>query len=298
MIDLIMSNQWYVLYLAIVMIISGYVKDLELLVPVYTLIKSSVKSNRMIVFLLSCVTGVLPIPGRVTVSAGVLNTIAPKDKAKREIYGIIDYLSTHHYYLWSPLEKSVILPMAALGISYIAFLEYMLPLLLMTFIVIFYFIFFVLSENDVEIEMVNNDSQKVIEKNPFNYLNFHSLIFLFFIIILSNYARTHTEMLYEYVSYFSNSFALISVVAFMSSLALGSSSRFAAITVLCTGIYGIEYLPWFFVIDYAGYMLSPAHKCFYIGKSYFNTKLVDYLIAISILLLSLVIVSVIMSFVS
>ena len=298
MIDLIMSNQWYVLYLAIVMIISGYVKDLGLLVPVYTLIKSSVKSNRMIVFLLSCVTGVLPIPGRVTVSAGVLNTIAPKDKAKREIYGIIDYLSTHHYYLWSPLEKSVILPMAALGISYIAFLEYMLPLLLMTFIVIFYFIFFVLSENDVEIEMVNNDSQKVIEKNPFNYLNFHSLIFLFFIIILSNYARTHTEMLYEYVSYFSNSFALISVVAFMSSLALGSSSRFAAITVLCTGIYGIEYLPWFFVIDYAGYMLSPAHKCFYIGKSYFNTKLVDYLIAISILLLSLIIVSVIMSFVS
>ena len=297
MIELIMSNQWYVLYLAIVMIISGYVKDLGLLVPVYTLIKSSVKSNRMIVFLLSCVTGVLPIPGRVTVSAGVLNTIAPKDKAKREIYGIIDYLSTHHYYLWSPLEKSVILPMAALGISYIAFLEYMLPLLLMTFIVIFYFIFFVLSENDVEIEMVNNDSQKVIEKNPFNYLNFHSLIFLFFIIILSNYARTHTEMLYEYVSYFSNSFALISVVAFMSSLALGSSSRFAAITVLCTGIYGIEYLPWFFVIDYAGYMLSPAHKCFYIGKSYFNTKLVDYLIAISILLLSLVIVSVIMSFV-
>ena len=298
MIELIMSNQWYVLYLAIVMIISGYVKDLGLLVPVYTLIKNSVKSNRMIVFLLSCVTGVLPIPGRVTVSAGVLNTIAPKDKAKREIYGIIDYLSTHHYYLWSPLEKSVILPMAALGISYIAFLEYMLPLLLMTFIVIFYFIFFVLSENDVEIEMVDNNSQKVIEKNPLNYLNFHSLIFLFFIIILSNYARTHTEMLYEYVSYFSNSFALISVVAFMSSLALGSSSRFAAITVLCTGIYGIEYLPWFFVIDYAGYMLSPAHKCFYIGKSYFNTKLVDYLIAISILLLSLVIVSVIMSFVS
>ena len=298
MIELIMSNQWYVLYLAIVMIISGYVKDLGLLVPVYTLIKNSVKSNRMIVFLLSCVTGVLPIPGRVTVSAGVLNTIAPKDKTKREIYGIIDYLSTHHYYLWSPLEKSVILPMAALGISYIAFLEYMLPLLLMTFIVIFYFIFFVLSENDVEIEVVDNNSQKVIEKNPFNYLNFYSLIFLFFIIILSNYARTHTEMLYEYVSYFSNSFALISVVAFMSSLALGSSSRFAAITVLCTGIYGIEYLPWFFVIDYAGYMLSPAHKCFYIGKSYFNTKLVDYLIAISILLLSLIIVSVIMSFVS
>ena len=184
MIELIVSNQWYVLYLAIVMIISGYVKDLGLLVPVYTLIKSSVKSNRMIVFLLSCVTGVLPIPGRVTVSAGVLNTIAPKDKAKREIYGIIDYLSTHHYYLWSPLEKSVILPMAALGISYIAFLEYMLPLLLMTFIVIFYFIFFVLSENDVEIEMANNDSQKVIEKNQFNYLNFHSLIFLFFIIII------------------------------------------------------------------------------------------------------------------
>ena len=33
-------------------------------------------------------TGVLPIKGRVTVSAGLLDTLAPKDKKKREKFGL------------------------------------------------------------------------------------------------------------------------------------------------------------------------------------------------------------------
>ena len=133
------------------MIVSGYARDLNLFYPIYNFIAKSFNSNRFIVFLISCVTGVLPIPGRVTVSAGVLNTIAPKEKEKRKVYGIIDYLSTHHYYLWSPIEKSVIIPMAVLGISYWQFMYHMIPLLIITFVVILYYIFYVLKEDDVEI---------------------------------------------------------------------------------------------------------------------------------------------------
>ena len=68
--------------------------------------------------------GVLPIPGRVALSAPLLDAIAPPDKKKRSAFGIIDYLSTHHYYWWSPLEKTIILPMAALGITYGQMLSY------------------------------------------------------------------------------------------------------------------------------------------------------------------------------
>ena len=68
--------------------------------------------------------GVLPIPGRVALSAPLLDAIAPPDKKRRSEFGIIDYLSTHHYYWWSPLEKTIILPMAALGITYGEMLQY------------------------------------------------------------------------------------------------------------------------------------------------------------------------------
>jgi hypothetical protein len=53
---------------------------------------------------------------------------------------------------------------------------------------------------------------------------------------------------------------------------MGSSSRFAAVTVLLSSIYGIEHLPWFFAVDLAGYLVSPMHKCAAIEMLYFQTK--------------------------
>ena len=38
----------------------------------------------------------------------------------------------------------------------------------------------------------------------------------------------------------------------------------------------MEYLPWFFAVDFAGYVMSPMHKCVAIGKMYFGTKLSTY----------------------
>src|SRR6056300_444223 len=190
--EILMTEQWYVLYLAIVMIVSGYVKDLGLLIPLYKWISENVKSNRMVIFLLSFITGVLPIPGRVVISAGVLNTIAPEDKEKRKIYGIIDYLSTHHYYLWSPLEKSVIIPIATLGLTYWGFINYMLPILIIAFVVIFYFVFVILKEDDVQIDLKPIEINRSINKNPLKYLNFYSLFFLFFVIAWANYIKIYT----------------------------------------------------------------------------------------------------------
>lgn len=283
--SLLTSNQWYLFYLAGVMIAAGYARDLRLFAPAYKLILSKVKSKRAVVAIISAIGGILPITGRVTISAGFLDTIAPKDKKKREVFGVIDYLSTHHYYLWSPLEKSVILPMAALSISYGVFMMTMLPLLITAFAVISYYIFYVLKEEDVEIDTTkfSNTSPKVFNLKFWEYINFGAVIMLAVVIVLSNIAKEYTDVIHAFVESGTASFALVSATAFLASLTLGSSSRFAAVTAICVSVYGIAYLPWFFAIDFAGYMLSPMHKCLVISKTYFGTPLKDYYKAICML---------------
>ena len=90
--------------------------------------------------ILSAIGGILPIEGRVTVSAGLLDTVAPRKGPGREKLGIVDYLATHHYYLWSPLEKTVILPIAAFGLTYAAWLGMIAPLLIVSLLFISWYI--------------------------------------------------------------------------------------------------------------------------------------------------------------
>ncbi len=62
--------------------------------------------------------------------------------------------------------------------------------------------------------------------------------------------------------------------------------------VLSVGVFGIETLPLFFAIDYAGYMLSPAHKCLVVGKSYFRTPIAEYYKAIAALVIPVVLMGI------
>lgn len=143
---------WLVFF---IMIVAGIAKERGLFMPVYSYIKTSFKSNRLVLFLISAISGVLPIEGRVTVSAGVLDTITHKDcdhNHGRQKMGIVDYLSTHHYYLWSPLEKTVVIPMATFGLGYVAWLGMVWPLLLVTALFVTYYIFFKVKEDEINIE--------------------------------------------------------------------------------------------------------------------------------------------------
>jgi hypothetical protein len=137
------------------MIVAGIAKERNLFMPIYSYIKTSFKSNRLVLFLASAFSGVLPIEGRVTVSAGVLDTMTSKNcKCGRHKMGIVDYISTHHYYLWSPLEKTVIVPMAALGLTYGAWIGIIWPLLIVTAAFILFYIFFKVKEEEINIETV------------------------------------------------------------------------------------------------------------------------------------------------
>lgn len=321
--ELLYSGQEYLLLIIFIMLNAGMIKDFDLFLDVFTFFKNNLKSNKAIVAVVSLFSGLLPIKGRVTVSAGLLDTLAPdKGKSGREKYGPIDYVSTHHYYMWSPLEKTVILPMATFGITYAMWFNIMWPLIAVTAAFIITYLVFFVKESEVQIKEYDGTvkvskitryvfpyiiaiaavvagvnfvwsfglltlyymivTQTFDARKLISYIDFKLLFWISLIIICSNFAITYTNDIKEYLKEFhldintNQGFISVSALAFISSFLLGSSSRFAAITVLLTSLYGIQYLPWFFAIDFAGYLLSPMHKCVAIGMLYFNTKFSYY----------------------
>ena len=142
------SYLWMIFF---IMITAGLAKEYQLFAPAFAYVRNTFRSNKFVVVLLSAIGGVLPIEGRVTVSAGLLDSVAPKDGKGREKLGIVDYLSTHHYYLWSPLEKTVILPIAAFGISYGAWLGLIAPLLIASLLFIGLYIWTQVKDEEISI---------------------------------------------------------------------------------------------------------------------------------------------------
>ena len=146
------SYLWMIFF---IMISAGLAKEYSLFAPAFAYVKNTFRSNRFVVAMLSAIGGILPIEGRVTVSAGLLDTVAPKSGHGREKLGIVDYLATHHYYLWSPLEKTVILPIAAFGLSYVAWLGLIAPLLVVSLAFITWYIWTQIHEEEVAIQPGN-----------------------------------------------------------------------------------------------------------------------------------------------
>jgi len=323
-VDLILKGQVYLFLIIFVMMIAGMVKENKLFDDVFCFFQQNLKSKKAVVALVSAITGLLPIKGRVTVSAGLLETLAPdRGCCGREKFGPIDYVSTHHYYFWSPLEKTIILPMAAFGLSYGALMGMLWPLLVVSIAFIIAYLVWGVKESEIEL----NDTGREIKVSritryvlPYvagvgaiiagidflwafgsltlyymivtktfdipkllRFVDWKLIAWVAVIIVAANFARTNTNEIKEFLGNTGldiqtlSGFTLLSLLSFAGAFVLGSSSRFGAITVILASIYGIEYLPWFFAVDFVGYLISPMHKCVAIGMLYFGTKLRYYL---------------------
>lgn len=316
------------------MITAGLAKEYGLFVPVYSYIKDTFKSNKFVVVILSAIGGVLPIEGRVTVSAGLLDTVVPKCGHGREKMGVVDYLSTHHYYMWSPLEKTVILPIAAFGLTYTAFIGMVAPLLLVSFTFISWYIWTQVHNEEIHVESVPFKISAVVRnvvpmcvaigayvynekwmigsfgfltlyymlitqqwcpKKLLGYVGWGTLLTVALVIVLGNYAKSYSEEITNLIKsagldpHTVLGMMLISIIGFVGSFFMGSSGKFIALAVLMAQLFGAEYFLWFFAVDYAGYLLSPTHKCVVVGNRYFGTPISSYYRALgtwSILLLA------------
>ncbi len=303
------------------MFVTGILKERGYLTDLFRLLTQKIKSKKAVVFLVSLFGGVLPIPGRVALSASMLNSIAPVDNKKRKKFGIIDYLATHHYYLWSPLEKTVIIPMAVLGLSYMTFMSYVWPLLLITAL---YITFYIMSLNDDEIDIEVKD-EPINKKNmtlvvlPFlstiliscftpyyflaftvftfylisysnswykllDYINWELLVIVAFVIILGNIINANYDYIETFIKHYipTKNIILVSMIGFVASFLLGSSSKYAGIVSLLTAAFGMKYFVLFFTLEYSAYLISPSHKCLPIGQKYFHTGFMTYLKALII----------------
>ena len=321
--SLIYNGQVYLFLILFVMMIAGMVKEHGLFKDMFCFFEQNLKSKKAVVAIVSALTGLLPIKGRVTVSAGMLDTLAPdKGCCGREKFGPIDYVSTPHYYFWSPLEKTVILPMAAFGLTYAQFMGIIWPLLAVSIAFILAYLIWGVKETDIEIGdcgteiKVSRITRYVFPyiagvgaiiagidflwafgtltlyymfctrtfdlKKLLGYVDWKLVGWVALIIVAANFARENTEAIKAYLESSGldiktvSGFTLLSLASFAGAFALGSSSRFGALTVIMASIYGIEYLPWFFAVDFVGYLISPMHKCVAIGMLYFGTKLRYY----------------------
>lgn len=314
--EIMMAGLEYLWMIFFVMIVSGIAKEYNLFMPMYSYIKDTFKSNRLVLFLTSALGGVLPIEGRVTVSAGILDTLT-KCGCGRKKMGIVDYLSTHHYYLWSPLEKTVVLPMAAFGMSYMAWIGLVWPLLLVTAAFILYYIFYKVKEEDIHIDFVPFKTSAIIRNVfPFfaaigtyiytggnkhifaifgtlalyymfltqtwstqklrTYINWKVLALAAVVIVAGNFCREYGLFIQNYLRMNAEEIAVVSGLSFLASFLMGSSGKFVALAIFTSGLFGGYSFLWFFTVDYAGYLLSPTHKCLMIGNRYFGTPLWDY----------------------
>lgn len=303
------------------MFVTGILKERGYLSDIYRILAENVKSKKMVVFLVSLFGGVLPIPGRVAISASMLNSIAPTDNKKRKKFGIIDYLATHHYYLWSPLEKTVIIPMAVLGLSYSGFIGYIWPLILISGLYIGYYII-TLKDDEIDIVVGNgktNWMDMVMVVFPFlltiliscvtdyyfiafsvftlylisysnswkvlhRYVKWDLLWIVFLVIILGNLVNSQYEVIENVIKQYSEPqyIVIVSVIGFLASFLLGSSAKYAGIVSLLTSVFGLQYFVLFFTLEYSAYLISPSHKCLPIGQKYFHTGFLTYLKALVI----------------
>ena len=265
---------WFVLLVAIIIFVVNRSSKKNYLFPFYKYLEKQIKSKRMLLLLLSAISGVLPIPGRTIISAAMLDTISPNDN-RRKHYGVINYLSTHHYYLWSPLEATVLIPLTVLGLSYFKFISIILPLFVVVFGVIMFYVFFILKESDVVINDFNKTGK--VKK-----LKWDLLLYVSIVIIISNLIKQHSQTISNYIVENGSSVELAGGLIFVSSFMLGSSGKFAGIVSLLTTAFGIKYFILFFSIGYSAYLISPMHKCLIINKKYFNLSIRHYLFLILI----------------
>ena len=319
----IWEKELFLPYIIGIMIVGGLVKQYGVLNEVFVALRNTFKSNRLVVAATALAGGVLPIEGRVVMSAPLLDSIASDKSQSRSKFGIVDYLSTHHYYWWSPLEKTVVLPMAALGLSYTQMLGYTIVPLIITLAFAGTFIFAYVKETDIEIvEETRSFSWNRLLKGwapivatmwflvcygdpdmPYlfsvwfgglacyysyicndwkwgRYINWKFAGFAALVLALAAVMSEIKGPVMEYLKITSaagpSALFAVSVVGFLAAFAMGSSGKYAGIVALLAKAFGPQYLTWFLVVEYSGYIISPMHKCLLIGQQYFGTPIKTY----------------------
>jgi hypothetical protein len=274
----ILIQDWqYVVALAAVLVLSYNAKKYDVFQPFYKFLAKIIKSKRAVLAITSATTAVMPINGRTVISGGILQTLAPEDN-RRKKFAVIDYLNAHHFYFWSPLEASVLLPMAALHITYWQFFGRIWPMLLTVVICALWYTFGVVKEEDVAIIIDEKRITHNLDKNKYLKEGAATVLFVAILNVFGNILNYNSTWFDHFMHTVNKNGILIPVliVSFVISWLLGSSEKFSGVIGITSTVFGVAYLPILFAVNWSGYILSPMHKCMLLGKLFFGAEWKDY----------------------
>jgi hypothetical protein len=330
--SILYEGQDFVLFLILIMISTNIMKEKMLMIDTIGLLGTYISNRKIMIFLTSLFFGILPIPGRIVLGSSVLNSMTKQKMSYR--IGVLEYLSTHHYYFWSPLEKTVIVPMSILGISYMSYISVVWPVIALSVAFLIVYLWFFVPEEDILIKFPSsfkwinifkytlpifvfigvvafNEEYLLYSgiglflyyslmskvtfrelKNHIKHLNYKLILLLISTIIIGNNIKEiHLQVI-------NTELLMIALgVSFLYSFALGSSSKYAMISALLISTFGLQYMLMFLVLDFAGYILSPTHKCFWVAASYYEMQLKKFIGVISLWLLILITYTSIITFI-
>ena len=135
----------------------------------------------------------------------------------------------------------------------------------------------------------------------FKSVNWRIIALVALVILIGNVAKSYNKELTAVMQHLLGDGAdiLAIVIALtvgaLASFAMGSSGKYAAITVVLAVALGPKWLPLIIMTQYAAYLISPTHKCGAISAGYFGTSLVDFYKVIGSLALLMVIIGVMMT---
>lgn len=300
-----MNYNLYWFYLLSSMLIMRLVKDHDLFSGFYQTILEKTKSKRLILISFCILGGIIPIPGRIIASATLLNSITTTSKKDRSRLGILNYLLTHHFYFWSPLEVTVILSMSFLKLDYLGFIHLIYPILIFYFVIIMVFIsiidmskFEIVMKKDSEdlkpswypLPLVVSIILLIVGVQPYFTFTATSLLYLklckvrfidswklidwklilYLIIIVSATMYFKHLIAIELLLRSIDTTILLLMLAWIITFILGSSAKYAAITIVLSSLLGSRYFVLLFVFEYTAYFLSPFHHCIMMTKRFFN----------------------------
>ena len=257
----------YVGIIAIILFLAEFFKSNGVLIKLL----SKIKNKKLRICMLHFISGVLPMPGRICVVNSIFDVAIKRNTKSNPKLSFLHYLSTHHYYLWSPLEKTIIIPITVLGLSYFNMITLMLPLLIYTAVIYGIMIY------KLDIDLINFEDSIEFKKTKFSLRNidWKLICMVAVLILLGNYFKTYLPDIKAFLSV-NLDLCICLPFLFISNFFLGSSGKYIGLVSMLTLLLGIEYFLPLFIIGYCAYYISPMHKCNPINIKYFNIKIIEY----------------------
>lgn len=97
------------------------------------------KNGKLALIFTALFLGIMPVKGRTILSAPIISQISKKNNLNNDSASLVNFISTHIYYLMFPLSTSLIFVISIMEMNYFKFVAYMLPGIIFLAVMVWYY---------------------------------------------------------------------------------------------------------------------------------------------------------------